>query len=136
MDPVTIIGIVASVADLIHISASVVGIIKTFKDGNKYLTSLSNEISIFAEALAGFERVLRSRATVHRISGSAIESVLNISRSTVKDLELRLKQINSYESSAVRRAKWVQHASRVDKLRERLREQNAMLQTFLSITHA
>lgn len=136
MDPITIIGLVASVTNLIHVSKSVLEVIKTFKDGGKDLSNLLNETAVFAEALTGFERVLRSRATSHHISGAAIESVLETSTNTMKDLELRLKQISSSEVSAVRRLKWVQHASRLEKLHERLKEQNAMLQTFLSITHA
>ena len=136
MDPVTLIGLIASVTNLIHASRVTLDVIRTFKDGDKNLAELSNDITVFAEALAGFERVLRSRATVHRISGPAIESVVEVSTNTIKDLRLRLQQISSSDISAVRRAKWVQNVSKIERLHERLREQNAMLQTFLSITHA
>ena len=136
MDPITIIGLVASVAGLVHASRTTVEIIKTFKDGNKLLFDLSNDLVVFAEALTGFERVLRSRATLHRVSGSAIDSVLENSANTIKDLEQRLKQITRSEVNAVRRAKLVHHSSKIERLHARLKEQSAMLQTFLSITHA
>ena len=87
MDPITIIGLVASVASLIHASRTTLEIIKTIKDSNKLLSDLSNDMVVFAEALTGFERVLRSGATLHRVSGSAIDSVLENSANTMKDLE-------------------------------------------------
>ena len=136
MDPITIIGLVASVAGLVHASRTTLEIIRTIKDSNKLLSDLSNDMVVFTEALTGFERVLRSRATLHRVSGSAINSVLENSTNTIKDLEQRLKQITSSEVTAVRRAKLVHHASKIERLHGRLKEQNAMLQTFLSITHA
>jgi hypothetical protein len=136
MDPVTIIGLVASVVSLIQASNSVLKVIGSSKGGNKNLSNLSNDVTIFSEALSGFDRVLRSRHTLHHISGSAIESMLSKSAKTIKDLEGRLVQMSSSDSSTVRRARWIQNSSAVNKLHDQLKEQNVMLQAFLSITHA
>ena len=136
MDPVSIIGLVATVTNLVHVSRRVVEFIQSLKNSDKAMIHLSSELCMFAEALGGFERVLRSRATIHRISKPAIDTMLENSMQTVLDLETRVKEICSSNISAIRQARWMQHASKIDKLHKRLKEQNAMLQTFLSISHA
>lgn len=136
MDPVTIIGLLASLSSLIQASSSVVSIIQTYKDGDRDLEDLSNDISVFAEALKGFDRVLRSRQTMPRISGSVTRNALEAAGKTVKDLGTHLQHLSGYEVSVVRRMKWVQNKSSVKKLHERLKEHNAMLQTFVALTHA
>ena len=136
MDPVTAIGLIASVASLVQASNSVVNVIKDFKAGDSDLVTLSNDLGAFAEALVCFERVLRSRHSLHRISGPVIEGVLQHSTRLVKELETILNQISSSSITTLRRAKWVQQKSKISKLHGQLKEQNAMLNTFLSITHA
>jgi len=136
MDPVTIIGLLASLSSLIQASGSVILIIQTYKDGDTELDDLSNDISVFAEALKGFDRVLRSRQTMPRISGSVTRNALEAAGKTMKNLENRIQHLSEYETSVVRRMKWVQHKSSVKKLHERLKEHNAMLQTFVALTHA
>ncbi|CAG9946813.1 unnamed protein product, partial [Clonostachys rosea f. rosea IK726] len=136
MDPITLIGLAASVVQLIDASKKVIGLIKTFKDGDRDLSSLAQDIFAFTEALIGFDRILRSKYTLHRISGPTIENLLNHAQELVQELETRLIQIGSSNLSAVRRAKWVQHKSSVTKLHEKIKEKNVMLHTFISISHA
>ncbi|KAI9689626.1 MAG: hypothetical protein M1820_010147 [Bogoriella megaspora] len=134
MDPITVIGLAASVTNLIHATRSVLRVIKEIRDTEKSVSVISNDILAFSEALVGFDRVLRSRHTVHRISGPVIQNVLDNSSTVIEKMEKRLAQITSSDISAVRRARWVQHRSAINKLHDRLKEQNIMLQTFLSIT--
>lgn len=135
MDPITLIGLVASVTNLVHASKSIVRVIGEFKDGNEQAINLLQDATAFAEALGGFDRILRSRHTSLHISGSVVESVLSKSTNTLKDLEDRLLQVTSSKSSTIRRVRWVQHSSGINKLHLQLKEQNTMLQTFLSIIH-
>jgi hypothetical protein len=136
MDPVTAIGLIQAVVDLVQASRAVVELIKTFKDGDSDLSALQRDISIFAEALGGFDRVLRWRNTMHRVSGPVIEDLLAHASGLLQDLQTRLVKISSSTYSAVRRARWTQHKWSITKLHGQLKEQNAMLNTFLSITHA
>ncbi|KAL8941076.1 MAG: hypothetical protein Q9211_001978, partial [Gyalolechia sp. 1 TL-2023] len=107
-----------------------------FKDAERDLRELSNDIHVFYEALKGFDRVLRSRQTRHNVSGKVIASALGEAITTIQDLETRLTQFSSSDVSPVRRMKWVQHKSSVKKLHNRLKEQSAMLQSFLALAHA
>lgn len=136
MDPITAIGLISSVAQLVQCSETVINLIRTFKDADRDLSDLSSDIATFAEALKCFDRVLRSKHALHRVSAPVFESVITQSRKLLLELESKLKQISSNEMTALRRARWVQHRSSIMKLHTRLKEQNAMLQTFLSITHA
>ncbi|KAL7625834.1 hypothetical protein AAE478_005057 [Parahypoxylon ruwenzoriense] len=136
MDPVTVIGLIAAVVELVRATKSVIEVIKTVKDGDRDLSTLSHDVSMFTEALVGFDRVLRGRRTIHRISGPVIGDLLKHSTGIVEDLRTRLGQISNSGHSAVRRARWTQHKSSIKKLHRQLKEQNAMLHTFLSITHA
>jgi len=61
MDPVTVIGLVASIASLVKASKGILGMIKNFKDGDKDLAILAKDVAVFEETLKGFDRVLRSR---------------------------------------------------------------------------
>ncbi|XXH00572.1 hypothetical protein Hte_006920 [Hypoxylon texense] len=136
MDPVTIIGLAASVIQLVNTTKKLYDVIKSFKDGDKELTELANDLSIFTEALISFDRILRSKHTLHRVSGPVVKDMLGHSTRLVQELETHITQIGSSSSAALRRAKWIQHKSSVNKLHDKLKEKNAMLHTFLSITHA
>ena len=136
MDPITAIGLLASLSQLIQSSNDLLRLIKSFKDADKELLELFNDMSIFDEALKGFDRVLRSRQTRHNISEKVINSALEEAFLTVKDLETRLLQMSKSESSTMRRMKWVQHKSSVNKLHDRIKAQSAMLQSFLALAHA
>jgi hypothetical protein len=136
MDPITLIGLLASLSNLVEASNSIMRMIKTYREGDKELNELLRNVSVFAEALRGFDRVLRSRQTMHQISGSVIQHALDAATETMKDLEARLLHSTRLEASVARRMKWVQHKSGIKKLQERLKDHNAMLQTFVSLAHA
>lgn len=133
MDPVSIIGLIGAVANIAEATGSVVTLLRSFKDGERDLSSLRHDLSIFREALDGFQRVLRSRHTIHRISQTALEDELAHSRRLIQDLRTRLERILSSEYAAVRRAKWVQHKSNIAKLHTQLKDQHAILHTFVTI---
>lgn len=136
MDPITAIGLLSSVSQLIQASNSLLDLMKSFKDAEKELLELYNDVSVFDEALKGFDRVLRSRQTRHNISGKVISSALGDAFATVQDLETRLVQMSKSDFSPMRRMKWVQHKSSLKKLHDRIKEQSAMLQSFLALAHA
>ncbi|KAH7310865.1 ankyrin repeat protein [Stachybotrys elegans] len=136
MDPITIIGLASSIYQLIEAANKVKSILQSFKDGDKELATLQGDIAAFIEALCGFDRILRSRHTIHRVSSSVLEDMLRSSLDNIIDLRNRLLQLTSSSLSAVRRAKWVQHKPVLKKLHSKIREKIAMLHTFLSITQA
>ncbi len=136
MDPITALGLLASLSSLIKASNSLLEVVKSFKDGNKELLELFNDVSIFEEALKGFDRVLRSRQTKHEISTTVISKALEEASRTIQELESKLIHMSKSEVSSVRRMKWVQHKSSLIKLHERVKEQSAMLQSFLALAHA
>ena len=136
MDPVTVIGLVSSITQLVEVAQKVTILIQTFRNGNKELATLGQDVVAFTEALVGFERVLRSRHTLHRVSGAVLEDVLRSSTEIVTELRARMMQLSASNISAVRRAKWVQHKTSINKLHGSIREKMAMLNTFLSITQA
>ncbi len=136
MDPITAIGLLASLANLIHASKSLLEIVKSLKDGDRELLELFDDVSVFEEALKGFDRVLRSRQTKHNISTAVISRALEEASATIQELESKLLHMSKSDVSAVRRMKWVQHKSSLKKLHERVKEQSIMLQSFLSLAHA
>ncbi|KAF2972708.1 hypothetical protein GQX73_g864 [Xylaria multiplex] len=136
MDPITIIGLAASVVQLVHSANKALDVIRNFKDGDKELASLAHDLAVFTEALISFDRVLRSKHTLHRVSGPVLEDLLKHSRELIQQLETCVIQIGSSSLATIRRARWVQHKSSINKLHGKLKEKNTMLHTFLSITHA
>lgn len=136
MDPITALGLLSSVSQLIQASNSLLELMKSFKDAEKEILEICNDVLIFHEALKGFDRVLRSRQTRHNISGKVINSALEEAFATIQDLEMRLVQMSKSEVSPMRRMKWVQHKSSLKKLHDRIKEQSAMLQSFLALAHA
>lgn len=136
MDPITAIGLLASLSNLIQASNSLLEILKSFKDGDKATLELFNDVSVFAEALKGFDRVLRSRQTSHKISTTVISNALEEASKTVQDLESKLTHVSRSGSSTMRRMKWVQHKTSITKLHEHVKVQSTMLQSFLALAHA
>ena len=136
MDPITALGLVSSVSQLLQATGSLLELIKTFKDAEKEIVEIFNDISMFDEALKGFDRVLRSRQTKHNISGRVINSALKDAFATIHDLEMRLVEVSKSDVSPLRRMKWVQHKSSLKKLHDRIKEQRTMLQSFLALAHA
>ena len=135
MDPLTAIGLLASISNLIEASNSLLDVVKSFKEGDKEFSELSNDVSIFAEALKGFNRVLRSRQTNHNISASVISEALEEAARTIHQLQDKLIHMSSYESSTMRRIIWVQQKSSLTNLHRRVKNQNTMLQSFLTLAH-
>ncbi|KAI1748630.1 ankyrin repeat protein [Xylaria castorea] len=136
MDPITIIGLAASVVQLVDAAKKVLHVIRSFKDGDKELTALAHDLSAFTEALISFDRILRSKHTLHRVSGPVLEDMLGHSKELVQELETHITRVGSSSLSTIRRAKWVQYKSSINKLHTKLKEKNVMLHTFLSIAHA
>lgn len=136
MDPITAISLLASLCSLIEASNSLRKVIKSFRDGEREIRELCNDVSIFEEALKGFDRILRSRQAIHNISGKMINIALQEGFATIQNLEKRLVQISRSDVPAMRRLKWVQHKPSLKKLHERLKEQSTMLQSFLALAHA
>lgn len=135
MDPVTVIGLLSSVGNLIESSHSFIRLVKSFLDGDEELRELLGTVLVFGEALKGFDRVLRSRQAVKLVAESVIQNALENAGKIINDLEERLRRILKSEVLTMRRLKWIQHKWEFKKLHERLKEQNAMLQTFLALTH-
>ena len=136
MDPISAIGVLASLSSLIKASDTLLGVAKSIRNAEKELRDLYNDLAIFQEALKGFDRVLRSRQTRHNISGEVIHNAVQEASATIEDLENRLGQIISSNVSSLRSLRWAQHKSSLKKVHERLREQSTMLQSFLALAHA
>ena len=135
MDPITAIGLLGSLANLIQASNEVAKLTRSFIEGDREIKELLNDVTVFQEALKGFDRVLRSRHTRHNISEVVITTAIEETTVTFEDLRDRLKDMSQYETSAVRRMRWVQKRSTLMKLQERLKGQSAILQSFLALAH-
>ena len=136
MDPITALGMLASLSSLIRASNSLLELLKSFKDGDKEIIALFSDVSVFAEALKGFDRVLRSRQTNHNISTTVVRKALEDASRTIQELEKKIVHLSKFENTALRRMKWVQHKSSLTKLHDRVKEQSTMLQSFLTLAHA
>ena len=135
MDPVTVIGLLGALCNLIEASNSLLKIVKVLKEGERDLIELCNDLAFFEEGLKGFDRVLRSRQTNHSISASVISNALEESSTTLEALETRLSAIVKSSSSTVRRVKWLQNKTAIRKLHERMQTQSSILQSFLALAH-
>lgn len=135
MDPISVIGLLGTLSDLLVLSNKLYQIAKNFKEGDRDLLELCHDVSFFEEALKGFDRVLRSRQTNHNISTSVISKALEESTWTIQEIQNKLSHISKSGSSAVRNMKWLQNKSTVKKLHERVKSQSAMLQSFLTLAH-
>lgn len=136
MDPISVIGLLASLSSLIQASNTLLNVMRSIKDAEKEVLELYNDVSVFEEALKGFDRVLRSRQTRHNVSTDVIDHALQEGSATIQDLETRLVQIFKCNVSAVRRIKWAQQKSSLKRAHERLKGQSTMLQSFLALAHA
>jgi len=136
MDPISVIGLLASLSSLIQASNTLLGVMRNLKDAEKEILELYNDVSVFEEALKGFDRVLRSRQTRHNVSTDVINNALQEGSATIQDLGIRLVQIFKCNVSAVRRIKWAQQKSSLTRAHERLKGQSTMLQSFLALAHA
>ncbi|KAF7136756.1 hypothetical protein CNMCM5793_006225 [Aspergillus hiratsukae] len=133
MDPITTIGLLGSIANLITITGDTIELVKSFKDGESELADLSNQLSLFEENLKGFDRIFRSRRVVHQISVETVKNGIDESYATLKDLQKRLQQILRSESSTIRRMRWIQHKSGVQRIDDHIRGQCTMLHSLVSV---
>ena len=135
MDPVSIIGLLGALCHLVEASNQLVGTVRALRDGERDLLELYHDISLFEEALKGFDRLLRHKGTNHNISPVVITNAVQESFYTIEELNDKLLPIVKAESSAIRRIKWLQNKSTVKKLHERVKSQSSMLQSFLALAH-
>lgn len=135
MDPISAIGLLASISTLIATSKGVVDLIKSLKDGEDELAQLLHDIFLLEEALRGFDRVLRSRQTQHRISSQTLQSAVEEATATLDGLKKRLDQINKSTSATVRRLKWIQNKPHLERIDARIRGQFAQLNSFVTLAH-
>lgn len=135
MDPVSAIGLIASIGTLLKASKGTLDLIKSYKHAPKDLFELVHDLEIFEEALRGFDRVLRSRQTKHNISEKILRTAINDGSATVKDLEKRIKQVYKTENSSLRRVRFVQNKSRFETLAKQIKSQCAQLHSFVSLAH-
>ncbi|GIC84283.1 uncharacterized protein Aud_000097 [Aspergillus udagawae] len=133
MDPITTIGLLGSIANLITFTGETIQLVRIFKDGERELADLSNQLSLFEENLKGFNRVFRSRRVVHQISVETVKNGIDESYAALKDLQKRLQQIARSESSTIRRMRWVQHKSSLERIDGRIKGQCAMLHSLVSV---
>ena len=136
MDPISALGLLSALVDLIEASNKLYQLAKNFKEGDRDLLELSNDVAFFEEALKGFNRILRRRQSGHNISTAIINEALIESSSTIQELQSKLYNISKSEISAIRRMKWLQNKSSVRKLHERIKIQSGILQQFLTLAHA
>lgn len=66
MDPIAIVSLVSSIAQLIDIANKVNDILRAFKDGDKELAVLRDDIAAFTESLHGFNRNGEAKG-MHRV---------------------------------------------------------------------
>jgi hypothetical protein len=133
MDPITTIGLLGSIANLITITGEAIQLVRSFKDGESELADLSNHLALFEENLKGFDRVFRSRRVVHQISAEKVKNGIDESYATLEDLQKRLQQICRSESSTIRRMRWVQHKSSLQRINDHIKGQCAMLHSLVSV---
>ncbi|KAF7177893.1 hypothetical protein CNMCM7691_006369 [Aspergillus felis] len=133
MDPITAIGLLSSIATLISVTGEAIRLVGSFKDGEREIAGLSNHLSLFEENLKGLDRVFRSRPVAHQISVEPVKHGIDESYATLRDLQKRLRQISMAESSTIRRMRWVQHKSSLEKIDNRIKGQCAMLHSLVSV---
>lgn len=136
MDPISIVGLLGALCHLLEASSQLIKAVKTLKDGERDFLELYHDITLFEEALRGFDRVLRRKGTDHNISATVMTNAIRESSRTINELNERLLPILKSESSAIRRMRWLQNRSTVRKLHERIKTQCSMLQSFLTLVHA
>ncbi|OJD18686.1 hypothetical protein AJ78_01301 [Emergomyces pasteurianus Ep9510] len=129
MEPVSAIGLIASIATLLRASKGALDLIKSYKHALRDLGELVHDLEIFEEALRGFERVLRSRQTKHNISEKVLRTAINDGSATIKDIEKRLTQVYKTENSSFRRVRFLQNKSHFETLGKQIKTQ----ETFLAV---
>lgn len=136
MDPVSAIGLLASISTLIKATKGALDLLRSFKDAERDLAELAIDLDHFNEALRGFERVFRSRQIKHNVSGDILRKAIDDGDATLAEVEKRLTQVYKSESSSLRRARFLQYKSRFAALGARIQSQSSQLHGFISLVHA
>ena len=134
MDPISAIGLIASLGQLITTSNEVIDLIKSLRDTEKEIAALHGSVSLFEENLKGYDRVLRSGNVTHSFSAEIIDNAIKESENLMKEAADRLRSINKCESSTVRRLKWAQQRSKFEKIAKDLEGRCTMLHSLVSVT--
>lgn len=132
MDPITLIGLLASVSNLVSASQSAVKLMRSFKDGDKEISELIAKVALFEENLRGFERVFRSQV-VPRPSVDALTNAITDSSARLGDLERRLLQICQAENLTVRRMRWIQNKAAFKDISKTIGGTCALLHSLVSV---
>ncbi|KAL4957555.1 ankyrin repeat protein [Aspergillus filifer] len=136
MDPVTAIGLLASIATLANVSKGAVDLLRSFKHAERDLAELASGLDLFDEALRGFHRVARSRQARHNISEDIIRKAIDEGHATLSEVQKRLTQVYKSESSTIRRTRFLQYKSRFDALTGKIQVHTTQLNGFISLVHA
>ncbi|KAL4963682.1 ankyrin repeat protein [Aspergillus stella-maris] len=136
MDPVTALGLLASISTLLKASKGALDLIQSFKDAERDFADLATNLERFHESLEGFNRVFRSRQAKHSISEAVLRKVIDEGKENMAEVEKRLNQIHKSESSTLRRARFLQYRSRLDALKTRIHTLSAQLHGFITLVHA
>ncbi|KAL4793748.1 ankyrin repeat-containing domain protein [Aspergillus venezuelensis] len=136
MDPVSAIGLLASIATLLNASKGAVDLLRSFKHAGRDLTELASGLDLFDEALRGFHRVTRSRQARHNISEYVLQKAIDDGHATLSEVQKRLTQVYKSESSTLRRTRFLQYKSRFDALTGKIQVQTTQLNGFISLVHA
>lgn len=133
MDPVTAIGLLASISNLICASGEAAQLLRSFKDGEKEVTGLASQVALFEENLKGFHRIFRSRQVVHRVSTETLTQVIEESSTELDELKKRLRQILRSENSTIRRMRWMQNKTSLERINVLIKGKCAMLHGLVSV---
>ena len=135
MDPLSAIGVLGTLFNLIEGAHALLRVARAIKEGERDIVELCNDVAFFEEALKGFDRILRKPQMTHNISPVIISKSLQESTLTIQVLHEKLLSVTKFETSSIRRMKWLQSKSAVRKSHERLKAQCNMLQSFLALAH-
>ncbi|KAL4933218.1 ankyrin repeat domain-containing protein [Aspergillus undulatus] len=136
MDPVTVLGLLASISTLLKAGKGAVDLLRSFKDAVRDLTELATNLERFNESVGGFDRVFRSRQARHSISEDVLRKVIDDGRATLAEFEKRLNQVYKSESSTLRRARFLQYRSRFEAINAKIHTQSSQIHGFITLMHA
>lgn len=133
MDPITAIGLLASISNLICASGEAAQLLRSFKNGEKELIGLASQIGLFEENLKGFHRIFRSRQITHQISADTLTQIIDESSRELDDLKRRLLVIQKSENSAIRRMKWMQSKASIQQIDHQIKWKCSMLRGMVTV---
>lgn len=131
MDPITAIGLLASISNLICASGDILQLLRSFKGGDKALAGLVSHVALYEENLRGFHRVFTSNR--HIISADILTQAVGESSKQLEDLRVRLGQIQKAENWTVRRMRWMQHRTSLERIDAWIKGQCALLHGLVTV---